>query len=111
MSPTIESQILDMVRDIQGDVSEIKGRVIAIESVQSKREAICKLLHEAVDSKISELEDAKDNTGIHDRQRMEAELERYRQSSTHWSRYLIGVVGTLFTTGVGALIAYALTHR
>jgi hypothetical protein len=111
MSPTVEQQLLALVTDTREDVAEIKGRMIALEAAQSKREALCAVMHHQVDVRFDALEDEQETTGLHERQKMQSEIDAYHASKTHWGRYLIGVIGTVVTGGVGALIAYALTHR
>jgi YesN/AraC family two-component response regulator len=118
VSPSNEERILLVLDRIEGkqeeqsrELSEVKGRVIALDAAHRSTIQVCRATHKRVDERLQDLEEEQETTGLHEREQMQHEIDAYRASKSHWVRYAVAVLGTLLTGGVVALITYALTHR
>lgn len=109
MSPNNEQQILMILNRVEGKVdeqarelAEVKGKVIALDAAQRATLKVCATTHKRVDERLDDLEDTAEKTGEHDVQELRDQLAERKASSTHWSRWAIGLlVGAVFTLIVG----------
>lgn len=105
MSPSTEERILLVLdrienkQDEQGrEISDVKGRVIALDSAHKQSVQFCRLTHKTVDKRLDDLEDDNEKTGEHEVQDLREQLKRRDDSRTHWSRWAVmALVGALLT--------------